>query len=79
MAPAIPCSATLRVCTVEHHDVYFNRKLVFLNLESILKGLGYRVKAVETRQDGKGTPPAIRIKTNYSPCAYPVVSANPKL
>ena len=67
MAAAMPCRTTLRVCTVEHKDVYFNRKLVFVNLESKLKDLGYRVKAVETRQDGCGTPPAIRIKTNYSP------------
>ena len=53
MAAPMPCNVKLRVCTVEHSDAYFNRKLVFLNLESELKRLGYRVKAVETRQNGK--------------------------
>jgi hypothetical protein len=66
MATPMPCRVTLHLCTIDHQDVYFDRKLVFLNLESVLETFGYRVKSVETRQGGRGTPPALRIKTTYS-------------
>lgn len=58
--------ARLDVRTVDHQDQYFNRKLVFLNLEGVLSNRGYRIERVETRQDGRESPPALRIKTNYS-------------
>ena len=57
--------ATLLVRTVNHQDQYFNCKLVFVNLESVLGSKGYEIQSAETRQDGRGTAPALRIGTSY--------------
>ena len=51
----------LRLAT--YSDTYCNRKLVFENLENILQKNGYRVNSAETRESGRGTALALRIKT----------------
>lgn len=56
----------LHLRTVNYRDSYFNCKLVFLDLEPILASKGYRIERTETRQHGRGTPPALRVKTNSS-------------
>jgi hypothetical protein len=56
----------LHLRSVNHRDSYFNCKLVFLDLEPVLASKGYRIERAETRQHGRGTPPALRVKTNGS-------------
>jgi hypothetical protein len=53
----------LKVRLATYSDTYCNRKLVFENLETILQKRGHRVISAETRECGRGTALALRIKT----------------
>ena len=45
-------------------DSHFNSKIVFDNLENLVRDLGYTIRRVETRENGRGTPLATRATTN---------------
>jgi predicted deacylase len=53
-------SHQLRLKIVPHKDTYFNSKIVLVNLEEVLNKMGIKVRSVETREKGRGTPMAIR-------------------
>jgi|SRR5271154_4121122 len=42
---------------------YCNSKLGFENLENVLQHYGLRILSVETRLNGRGSPPALRVRT----------------
>lgn len=54
-------SHVIEVSFVPFNDGRFNCKIVFTNLEEVLKDLGYEVQRAETRQSGQGTPLATRV------------------
>jgi hypothetical protein len=51
----------LEVNLITFSDSRFNCKIVFKNLVEVLQDLGYEVQRAETRQNGRGTPLAVRV------------------
>lgn len=62
---AIPLGrANLRVRLVSYDKVHCSGKLVFDNLEAILRKAGYEVRGAKSREDGRGSAPAVRVRTS---------------
>lgn len=57
----------LELRTVLHNDKHFNCKLVSPDLEKVLQREGISLKGVETREFGRGSPVAIRVRTDHLP------------
>jgi hypothetical protein len=55
---------TLRLHLVEYTDTYCNGKLVFADIEGLLEGAGLRLRSVESREHGRGSFPALRVRTS---------------
>ena len=53
----------IKIRTVPYQEGFSNCKVVFVNLEEILKSPRFGVKAFDTRESGRGTPVATRILT----------------
>lgn len=54
----------LKIRLVPYRDSYCNAKLVFENLEEILGSAGLKIVRAETRESGRGSCPALRIRTS---------------
>jgi hypothetical protein len=59
--------ASLNLDLADYSDTYCNSKIVFADLEAVLAKHGVKIQAVETRADGRGSPPALRIRTSARP------------
>lgn len=55
----------IRAKIVHHKDSRFNSKIVLLNLEEVLEEIGRDVLSVETREGGRGTPIATRVRIDH--------------
>src|ERR1700704_5364749 len=77
MTVAVPPEQVLfEIRLAEYSDTYCNRKLVFENLEDVLQKKGYRVAPAETRERGRGTVLALRIKTKSQAGKKLAISTN---
>ena len=56
--------ANLRVRLVPYDKIHCSGKLVFDNLEAFLRKAGYEVRGAKSREDGRGSAPAVRVRTS---------------
>ena len=57
-------ATTLEVSVEGHADSKFNCKVVFHDLEPLLRQKGHRLLSCETRQNGRYTPMSVRARTH---------------